>query len=64
VAHTRINLKLSVKKELPIVKRIFLLLQSIKTMSKHIPEFYEFILESSKRGEVWGISSEQSNWTN
>ena len=51
------------KKEIPIVKRIFLLLQSTKTMSKHIPEFYESILEVSERGELWGISSEQSYWT-
>ena len=45
------------------MKRKFLLLQSTKTMSKHIPEFYEFILEASERGELWGISSEQSHWT-
>ncbi len=32
-------------------------------MSKHIPEFYESILEASARGELWGISSEQSLWT-
>ena len=32
-------------------------------MSKHIPEFYESILEASKRGELWGISSEQNQWT-
>ena len=51
------------KKEIPIVKRIFLLLQSTKTMSKHIPEFYESILEASERGELWGISSEQCHWT-
>ena len=23
-------------------------------MSSHIPEFYESILEASKRGELWG----------
>ena len=51
------------KKEIPIVKRKFLLQQSTKTMSKHIPEFYESILEASERGELWGISSEQSHWT-
>ena len=45
------------------MKRIFLLLQSTKTMSKHIPEFYESILEPAERGELWGISSEQSHWT-
>ena len=45
------------------MKRIFLLLQSTKTTSKHIPEFYESILEASERGELWGISSEQSHWT-
>ena len=45
-----------------IVKRQFLLLQLTKTMSNHIPEFYESILEASKRGELWGISSEQSHW--
>ena len=32
-------------------------------MSKHIPEFYESILEASERGELCGISSEQSHWT-
>ena len=37
-----------------------LLLQSTKTMSKHIPEFYESILEASRRGELWRISSEQT----
>ena len=51
------------KQKIPIVKRIFLLPQSTKTMSKHIPEFYESILEASKRGELWGLSSEQSHWT-
>ena len=44
------------------MKRKFLLLQSTKTMSKNIPEFYESILEASERGELWGISSEQSHW--
>ena len=63
MAHAQTKLKLSVKKEIPIVKRIFLLLQSTKTKSKHIPEFYESILEASERGELWGISSEQSHWT-
>tara|TARA_B100000214_G_scaffold78999_1_gene53365 strand:+ start:265 stop:399 length:135 start_codon:yes stop_codon:yes gene_type:complete len=32
-------------------------------MSKHIPEFYESILEAFERGELWWISSEQSHWT-
>ena len=45
------------------MKRKFLLLQSTKRMSKHIPEFYESILEASERGELWGIISEQSHWT-
>ena len=31
-------------------------------MSKDIPEFYRSILEASDRGELWGISSEQSHW--
>ena len=48
---------------MPIVKRKFLLPQLTKRMSKHIPEFYESILEASQRGELWGISSEQSHWT-
>ena len=51
------------KKEIPIVKRKFLLQQSIETMSEDIPEFYRSILEASDRGELWGISSEQSHWT-
>ncbi len=50
-------------KEIPIVKRKFLFQQSTKTMSKDIPEFYRSILEASERGELWGISSEQSHWT-
>ena len=29
-------------------------------MSKHIPEFYESILEAAERGELWGITSEHS----
>ena len=45
------------------MKRKFLLQQSTKTMSKDIPEFYRSILEASDRGELWGISSEQSHWT-
>ena len=45
------------------MKRKFLLLQLTKRMSKHIPEFYESILEASERGELWGISSEQSHVT-
>ena len=45
------------------MKRKFLLLQSTKTMSKPIPEFYEPILEASKRDELWGISSDQSYLT-
>ena len=45
------------------MKRKFLLLQPTKTMSKHIPEFYESILEASERGELWGKSSEQIHWT-
>ena len=32
-------------------------------MSKDIPEFYRSILEASDRGELWGISSEQSYQT-
>ena len=50
------------KKMIAIVKRKFLLLQSTKRTSKHIPEFYESIVEASERGELWGISSEQSHW--
>ena len=50
------------KKVIPIVKRKLLFLQLTKTMPKHIPEFYESILEASKRGELWGMSSEQSHW--
>ncbi len=29
-------------------------------MSKHIPAFYESILEASERGELWGLIVEQS----
>tara|TARA_B100000965_G_scaffold404871_1_gene436946 strand:- start:8171 stop:8305 length:135 start_codon:yes stop_codon:yes gene_type:complete len=29
-------------------------------MSKHIPEFYESILEASERGELWGMIPEQN----
>ena len=45
------------------MKKKFLLLQSTKTMSKHILEFYESILEAAERGELWGISSEQCHST-
>ena len=51
------------KKEILIAKRKFLLLQSTKTMSKDIPEFYRSILEASDRDELWGLTSEQSHWT-
>ena len=63
MVHTQIKRRLSVKKEIPIVRRIFLLQQSTKTMLKVIPEFYRSILEASDRGELWGITSEQSHWT-
>ena len=26
-------------------------------MTKHIPEFYESIVEASNRGELWGVES-------
>ena len=45
------------------MRRKFLLLQSTKTMSKHIPECYRSILEASDRGELWGITSEHRHWT-
>ena len=32
-------------------------------MSKHIPEFYESILEVAERGELLGITSEYSQFT-
>ena len=44
------------------MKRKSLLLKSTKTISKNILEFYESILEASERGELWGISTEQSHW--
>ena len=44
------------------MKRKFLRQQTTKTISKDIPEFYRSILEASDRGELWGISSEQSHW--
>tara|TARA_Y100001968_G_scaffold171711_1_gene157099 strand:+ start:976 stop:1110 length:135 start_codon:yes stop_codon:yes gene_type:complete len=30
-------------------------------MSSHIPEFYESIVEASKRGELWGIDQIANN---
>tara|TARA_Y100001968_G_scaffold147899_1_gene135302 strand:- start:33 stop:167 length:135 start_codon:yes stop_codon:yes gene_type:complete len=30
-------------------------------MSKHLPEFYESIVEASNRGELWGIESPPSD---
>tara|TARA_Y100001968_G_scaffold324524_1_gene364077 strand:- start:897 stop:1031 length:135 start_codon:yes stop_codon:yes gene_type:complete len=30
-------------------------------MSNHITEFYESILEASKRGELWGVSLDQNH---
>ena len=32
-------------------------------MSKHIPDFYESILEAAERGELWGITSDHSQST-
>ncbi len=32
-------------------------------MSKHVSYLYEFILEASERGELWGLSLERSHWT-
>ena len=45
------------------MKRKFLFQQSIKTMSKDLPEFYRSIVEAPDRAELWGISLEQSHWT-
>ncbi len=42
---------------------MFPLLPSTKTKLKHLPEFYESILEASDRRELWGISAEQSHLT-
>jgi len=30
-------------------------------MSSHIPEFYESIVEASKRGELWGLDQFTNN---
>ena len=30
-------------------------------MSTHIPEFYESIVEASKRGELWGLEQFSNN---
>jgi len=30
-------------------------------MSSHIPEFYESIVEASKRGELWGFYQSTNN---
>ena len=32
-------------------------------MLKHIPEFYDSILEASERGELWGVKSENIQMT-
>ena len=32
-------------------------------MSKHLPEFYESIVEASKRGELWGVEIVQTDAT-
>ena len=29
---------------------------------KYIPEFYQFILDASEKGELWGITSEQNHY--
>ena len=34
---------------------------SIRTMSSHIPEFYESIVEASERGELWGLDQFSNN---
>ena len=30
-------------------------------MSTYIPEFYEYIVEASKRGELWGLDQISGN---
>ena len=32
-----------------------------KIMSSHIPEFYEFIVEASEQGHLWGIHQIQNS---
>ena len=32
-----------------------------RTMSSHIPEFYESIVEASDRGELWGLDQFSNN---
>ena len=34
---------------------------AIWLMSSHIPEFYEAIVEASKRGELWGLDQFTNN---
>tara|TARA_B100000965_G_C19291702_1_gene626137 strand:- start:442 stop:576 length:135 start_codon:yes stop_codon:yes gene_type:complete len=32
-------------------------------MTKHIPEFYESIVEASNRGELWGVDVSNNDTT-
>ena len=38
------------------VKKKTLNQESINTLIKHNPDFYQSILESAERGELWGLS--------
>tara|TARA_Y100001968_G_C18848386_1_gene476930 strand:- start:87 stop:326 length:240 start_codon:yes stop_codon:yes gene_type:complete len=44
-----------VEKVIKNVRKIFLKKGILELMTKHVPEFYESIVEASERGELWGI---------
>jgi len=37
------------------VKKKLFKIEIFDLMTKHIPEFYESIVEASNRGELWGV---------
>ncbi len=55
-------LKLSVKTVIPVAKQKFLSQLSINKLVKHNPDFYKSILEAADRGELWGVSVQQSHF--
>ncbi len=56
-----INPRLFVKRPIKIAKRKFLNQPSTRTLLKHNPDFYKFILEASERGELWGLSTQNQD---
>ncbi len=45
------------------MKESLLKIEKFDQMKKHIPEFYESILEASNRGELWGVDIPSNDTT-